>query len=279
MGRTKDTLKLVIGRVAERTFPQLARDIDQVRNTARAPMLKRAILHARLHRAKARGDHAAVEKALSASWKGHSGDSFFGRYADARFGLFIEQHYAVIDALRELLETDGNGLHRLVEIGCGEGRVAAHCAEHLPALTTAFGLDINATVVERARADHREVGKLSFVEADATDWLEANPEPGTVLLSNGGVLEYFSPQKFDRLLTGLAAHPPAAVVLIEPVAMDHDLEKEPDSKVFGIERSFSHNHRHRLTRAGFEILFGSERQIGDVRWMLMLALNRGARAP
>lgn len=91
-----------------------------------------------------------------------------------------------------------------------------------------------------------------------------------MLLCNGGVLEYFSPESFDKLLQTLATHPPSAIVLIEPVALDHDLENETESKVFGYENSFSHNHRYRLNKAGFEILHCTEMRIGNVRWMLML---------
>ena len=270
MGRTKDALKLAIGRLAELAFPQMAHEIDEARNTAQAPMFKRAILHARLQRSKARGDHGAVEKALSAFWKSNAGDAFHESYSDVRFELFLERHYMVIDALCDLLERNESRFHRLVEIGCGDGRVLAHCFEQMPAISSAVGLDINAAIIKRVSAEHDPADGLAFVEADGTAWLESNPAPGTVLFSNGGVLEYFSPKNLDRLFRTLAAHPPAAVVLIEPVALDHDLENECESKVFGYESSFSHNHRYRLNHAGFEVLHCTELRIGDVRWLLML---------
>ncbi|WP_373085090.1 class I SAM-dependent methyltransferase [Sneathiella sp.] len=275
MNRIKDTLKHAVGQVAELAFPYLGKDIDNARNTTRAPRLKRAIIHARLQRAKASGDHDAVEKALSTFWKGNPGDAFFSRHSDARFQLFLDHHLVIIEALRDFLESDRSGFHRIVEIGCGEGRALAHCFGQMPHITSAVGLDINATVINQASAEHADNKELSFIEADGTDWLTANPSPGTVLFVNGGVLEYFSPEKLEKLLNTLAAHPSAAIVLIEPAAPGHDLENNNDSIVFGYENSFSHNHRYRLTQAGFEILHTTELQIGQVRWILMLGVCPG----
>lgn len=272
MGRAKDALKLIIGRTAELAFPELGREIDETRNTARAPGLKRAILHARLRRAQSRGEIAVIESALAAFWKGDSGDRFHDNYAQERLNLFRERHSGVIDTFAGLFEHSGVHFSRLVEIGCGDGTVLAWCTERLPWIPEVTGLDINATVIERISAEQPPGGRLSFVNAEARDWLMANPRPGTVMLSNGGVLEYFSQDNLDRLLQTLALSPPAAIVLIEPVSPDHDLRGQSESFVFGRESSFSHNHRYRLNKAGFDVVFSEEIQISNVRWMLMIGL-------
>jgi predicted TPR repeat methyltransferase len=271
MSRGKDALKLMAGWVAERALPGLGREIDECRNTARAPRLKRAILYSRLRRAQSRGDIAAIENALAAFWKGNSGDEFHDHYADARLNLFLEHHSKVIDALAGVLEKSGARFSRLVEIGCGDGSVLAWCAERLPDISEAIGLDINAAVIERISAK-QPAGKFSFVNAEARDWLVANPRSGTVMLSNGGVLEYFSQDNLDRLLQALASSPSAAIVLIEPVAPGHDLQSNAGSFAFGRENSFSHNHRCRLEDAGFDVVFGEEMQISNTRWMLMIGV-------
>lgn len=274
MGKGRDALKRMIGRVADIALPHLGREIDDDRNTAHAPQLKRAILLSRLERARARGDGAAIETALAAFWKGNAGDNFHDNYAKERFDLFLEHHAVVIDALADLVDKRGVPFSRLVEIGCGDGTVLAYSADRLPFVVEAVGLDINAAVIARVAAAQPQGGKLSFATAEARDWLIANPKPGTVVLTNGGVLEYFSQHNFDRLLHALAMQPPAAIVLIEPVAPHHDLQTTPDSFVFGHERSFSHNHRRRLNEAGFEVAYENELYISDVRWMLMIGLLR-----
>ena len=89
MGRARDALKLMVGRVAEITLPGLGREVDEARETKRAPRLKRAIVYARLRRAHALGDVAAMDDALVAYWRGGPGDKFYGDYADDHFRVFL----------------------------------------------------------------------------------------------------------------------------------------------------------------------------------------------
>ncbi|MGH6911790.1 MAG: class I SAM-dependent methyltransferase, partial [Phenylobacterium sp.] len=230
------------------------------------------ILYARLRRAQSRGDVAAIESALAAFWIGDSGDRFHDHYAEERFNLFRQHHAIVIDALADVIEASGARFSRLVEIGCGDGKVLAYCAGRLPSITQAVGLDINAAVIARISAEQPAGGRLSFARAEARDWLVANPQPGTVVLSNGGVLEYFSQDNMDKLLQALAQSPPAAIVLIEPVAPNHDLLSQADSFAFGRENSFSHNHARRLGEAGFDVVFAKEVETSEARWMMMIGL-------
>lgn len=272
MGKTKSALRVLVGTVAELTMPHLGRELDDARNPERAPKLKRAILLARLQRAERLGDAAAVERALAAFWRGEAGDRFHGEYAQERFALFRTHHAGVIDALHSFVQTSGVGLDRLVEIGCGDGSVLAYCADVLPWVKSAIGLDVNATVIAQASARQPPASRLSFACAEARDWLTANPQAGTVVLSNGGVLEYFSQENFDRLLQALALASPAALVLVEPLADDHDLERRAGSYTFGKESSFSHNHRARLNQAGFEVVFEQPTQFEETRAVMMIGV-------
>ncbi len=71
---------------------------------------------------------------------------------------------------------------------------------------------------------------------------------------------------------------PAAVVMIETIGSDHDLETEKDSLIYGREMSFSHNYPHLLQHAGFEIIHQSERPgyeiDGGGRGLTVLAVAR-----
>lgn len=271
MSGLKDLAKQIVGRVAELAMPGLAREIDQVRNADHAPRLKRAILYSRLRRAHARGDKAAMEQALAAFWRNGPGDAFHGDFADARIGLFREHHADAVDELARILDASNATFSRLVEIGCGDGRVLADCIGRLPSITRAIGLDINASAIARAAAEHSNP-RLAFAEAEARAWLAANPQPGTVLLSNGGVLEYFSPENVDALLAALATARPAAAMLIEPASRDHDLAGDASSKVFGHEYSFSHNYRHRLEKAGFRVAMEQETEAFGARLMVVIGI-------
>jgi hypothetical protein len=118
------------------------------------------------------------------------------------------------------------------------------------------------------------------VVADARDWLAAHPQAGTVMVSNGGVLEYFSQENFDRLLAALALARPAALLLLEPLDVGHNLNQNLNSYAFnslggvGWETTFSHNHRARLQQAGFEVVFEEETRIGHTRGLMMIGALR-----
>ncbi|HEY2358963.1 MAG TPA: class I SAM-dependent methyltransferase [Phenylobacterium sp.] len=270
----RDALKIMIGRIAEVAIPGLGREIDEARETTRAPRLKRAIVYARLRRAHALGDASRMDEALAAYWRAGPGDKFYVDYADDHFRVFQEQHAVVIDVLSGILERSGLTFSRLVEIGCGDGQVLVEAVKRLPSISQAIGIDLNAAVIARVSAAHQHRDGISFVNAEARAWLSAHPQPGTVVFSNGGVLEYFSPENLDRLLQAVALSPPAAVVLVEPAAPHHDLENQPESLVFGQEYSFSHNYRSRLTQAGFDVVFEQETRAFGARLMMVIGILR-----
>ncbi len=117
---------------------------------------------------------------------------------------------------------------------------------------------------------------MSFVNAEARGWLEAHAKPGTVMLSNGGVLEYFSPENLGGLFHAVAMAPPCLIALVEPAAPDHDLNSQEESFIFGREYSFSHNYRRRLDQAGFDVVFEEETEAFGVRMMMMIGALRPA---
>lgn len=280
MGQVKQALSLIVGAVADAAMPSLGRDMEAGRNNTQAVRLKRAILKARLRRAEASKDTANIQDALAAFWLGASGDEFHTEWGRASFEHFRDNHSALIDVFDQFVRTSGLGFSRIVEIGCGNGEALAYCAEKLPWVVQGVGIDINAGAIDRATAAQPAGSRLSFKCADATDWLAAHPQPGTVMLSNGGVLEYFSQDSVDRLLDALALARPAAVLLVEPLDRGHDLDRQPDSHTFsstgaaGKETTFSHNHRARLQQAGFEVVFAEETRLHEARGMMMLGVLR-----
>jgi hypothetical protein len=89
------------------------------------------------------------------------------------------------------------------------------------------------------------------------------------------VLEYFSRGSLGRIFADLAGKPGSAVVLVEPLAPDHDLDRDEGSHIFGLERSFSHNYAALLSEAGLQLRYRNEVLSGGVRWIMMLAQGPG----
>jgi len=269
MTPAKRLAKALAGTAVELVRRDLVREIEAGDHSGRGLRLKQWILHARLERARLRGDSAAVGRALAAYWQGDTGDFFYDRYRERFQTWFLGPHQVIVDQLARL--SARRPYARLIEIGCGDGRVLDHCARRLPRIPAFLGLDINPTIIARNRQDHAGNPRLAFEAGEAMAWLPARMGEGTVLMTYGGVMEYFPPADLAQVFALLARPRQAAVALVAPVDPAHDLAADPVSHVFGQENSFSHPHRHMLETAGFTIEFEQEMPLGGVRWMLILA--------
>jgi SAM-dependent methyltransferase len=233
------------------------------------PRLRNLVLQARLERARKRGDNEAIRQAQSAIWQVQTADSFYARYRDRLAQMFFGQHQVLIDQLVQLDQQ--SRFSSLIEVGCGEGMVLAHCADRLPGLKRLTGVDINPASIALCRQTWANNDRLKFECSDASVWLSSHAADDMILLSYGGVMEYFNESDLSKIYADLARHKRVAVALVEPVALGHNLKRQTGSFVFGQENSFSHNYPHLLREAGFGIYFMQELMMDDVRWMLVIA--------
>lgn len=231
------------------------------------------------------GDHARLRSYLADYWGAYA--SQFHEDWDHRFErLFLKRDVEVIDCLEEWLATTpgGRGVRRFYEIGCGGGRLLAYLAGRFPAVELLTGIDLGEERIAENRAYYRDNPRLEFHAADAMEWIRANAGAGSVFLANGGVLEYFLKEELTDLFRSMAEDlSPVAVVLIETIGVDHDLDHEKDSFVYGREMAFSHNYPHLLESAGFTIRHQSqcegEATDGGGRWIRLLATCESGDTP
>ncbi len=269
MSRSKETIKVWLGSLLEVMVPSAVRELETDQRSGHFVGIKQRILYARTVRAKARGDTGALQKSLFQFWRADTADAYFDRYLDRYQKWFLGPHHEIVDQLAALSRS--GDYSRLVEIGCGAGRVLQHCADAMPQVTECIGVDINPSVIARNQADFAADTRLRFLSADASSWLVQNPRAGTVLLTYGGVMEYFSAQTLSGMFAALAQHGPAAVALVEPFDPDHDLAQDAASHSFGPENSFSHNHQKLLEAAGYEVVYRKTLRLDDTSWMMLLA--------
>lgn len=100
---------------------------------------------------------------------------------------------------------------------------------------------------------------MQFVAADAGEWIPKNGQRNTIYLTSRGVLEYFTEQDLLDLLSTISNMGNSIFVAIEPVGLDHDLDINPHSRLYGGEKSFSHNYKVLFPKAGFSIEYLSEK--------------------
>ena len=269
MLHAKDAVKLWAGRVLEVSAPWIARDLDQGLNPGRSRKIKSWILHARTARARANGDAGALQDSLFQTWQADTANAYFDQYLDRYEQWFLGLHHEIVDQMAML--TRNGAYHRLVEVGCGAGRVLAHCADAMPQVANFTGVDINPSIIARNKIAFAQNPRLQFLAANASAWMEQTAQSGTILMTYGGVMEYFSAQTLVSMFGALAQHLPAAVALVEPVDPAHDLAQDGASHPFGPENSFSHNHAKLLEAAGYVVTFHKTLRLGGVSWVMLLA--------
>jgi SAM-dependent methyltransferase len=204
----------------------------------------------------------------------------FHRFAESRFEhWFLGHHVAIVAALRAALASDDGRYAALCEIGCGSGLVLQHLAREFPAIPRVVGLDLCADQVTLNRS--RYAGeRMEFEAGDGLGWIAEHASPGWVYFVCGGVLEFFGRDKVLALYGLLASRlAPAMLAMVEPLADDHDLGSEPQSKVYGAENTFSHNHVELLRVAGFDVLSRAEQHVDGQRWLLLVARAPAAARP
>jgi len=265
----KQQLKCLAGSVLHHLAPRLSREVDQGQIDGRHERLKRLIADYQTGRAAASGDLTSLHERLASYWQSSRGDEFYDAYPQRFQEWFLGHHYSVIEALAGELEKRPE-IHRLIEVGCGDGKVLSHLSERFPQFNAATGIDLNEKIIARNREVYRET-RLRFESGDLHEYLQAYQGSGILLVSYGGVLEYLTEIELEDLFTSFRnLANPVMLMLVEPIAADYDLEKETQSRPHGIEKSFSHPHRHLLEQAGWTITY-EEVQQREHRWMLMIA--------
>ena len=200
----------------------------------------------------------------------NEGGSVFSENCDHRFhDLFLARQSEDFDLLRKLWnERQPN---HIVEFGCNSGLLLNYLATELSAVESATGIDVNAAQIEKNRMADVFQPMIDFQCADANDWLSKHGQASTMFVTNGGVLEYFSPDKLGLMLSHIASQlKPAIFYCSEPVAADHDWNSSTDSIPFGEELSFSHNYPHLFESAGFDVVHS--RAVDYDQWKMVVTI-------
>jgi SAM-dependent methyltransferase len=147
---------------------------------------------------------------------------------------------------------------RIVDIGCGSGRLLVKCLVQLPD-ATAIGIDLNPKACAQARAAAVAAGvqdRLTILERSEESLADdAQPLAGAEVIHSAWALHDLLPDAegtLDRLLTNCAnavAHPALVIGEAVPYAL------APDEAMFSAAFSFLHENfmgRQFLSEAGWE---------------------------
>ncbi|WP_353568057.1 class I SAM-dependent methyltransferase [Haloferula sargassicola] len=266
------------GKVLMNVRPDLARRVRHQPFSLDWGTLGRLVRNGYFLRAVAERDHGLLHDFLRDYWSSPRSREFFDHFGHRFETVFLEHHRAIVDEIGQAVASFEGGPARLIEVGVGDARVINYLMKHLEGIQTFHGIDLNATQIEENRHRFRNRAELHFHCGEAHHWLIRHPAPGTVIFTNGGVLEYFRRRDLFGLFRELAAtSSPCVVALTETIAVDHDLDGDPDSHAYGHEFSFSHNYPDVLRNAGFKITFLRDRftlegeEHHPARWLQVVA--------
>lgn len=251
--------KAAAGRWLEKRRPELAARVARDPFRADHGPAARLIRNALQARAVDERDHDLLERFLRNYWSSETADEFFEHFSHRFETLFLRHHLGVVEELDRRLDASGHGLSRLVELGSGDGQALEYLRMRLPQLEEFVGLDLNRVQVEACAERCADPPELRFEHVGDEDWLRRNPRPGTILFTNGGVLEYMTRRRVRSLLDALRAGGPCVAAFTETLALDHELERDDASHPYGHELAFSHNYPAILREAGFEVKHVNDR--------------------
>lgn len=278
---TNRRVKASVGRILATLSPALAARIHKQPFTQELKHHERLIRNSLQHEAIKKGDHETLQRFLIDYWKSPFSEEFFSTFTHRFENLFLRYHTGIAGQLAEQLATLPEGQEvKLVEVGCGDGKVLQHLAQEVPRLTKLTGLDLSSDEIEKCRERYPDEEKVDFTAEDIFDWLEANTDTALVLFSNGGVLEYFTREQLARLFSLVRNRPfPTWVGLTETLALDHSLDTEPETFPYGQELAFSHNYSALLSEAGYQESWRNDRPTNPgeenhpTRWLQILAAS------
>ncbi|WP_405296878.1 class I SAM-dependent methyltransferase [Algibacter sp. Ld11] len=249
-------LTFTIGNLLVFLFPKKAKQLSEKGMTLvmknSLSISERLMRDAIMKKVEGKADNDTLANLHQNFWK-NQGNAFFSSTDDNFNSHFLPNCSYILDLLKEELSNEPVVFTTFVEIGTGKGNVLNYLSSKFPEINRFVGIDLSEDQIISNRDKFSNNTKLEFVASDAVDWVEKNGESNTVFLTAGGVLEYFTEEQLNDFLKQINNLGKSYFVAMEPNGLDHDFGLNPNSQLYGHERSFSHNYSKLFKNAGFRI--------------------------
>ncbi|WP_178984934.1 class I SAM-dependent methyltransferase [Winogradskyella helgolandensis] len=220
--------------------------------------VERLMRNAILNKIEKKSDYNTLESLHKSYWV-NQGDDFCSD-TEARFeSEFLPNWAFVFDILKEELKNETNIFKSLVEIGTGNGSVLNYLSTEFPKIEKFVGIDLSPDQTKINNEKYNGNSRLEFVAADGLDWIRENGSSHTIFVTSGGVLEYFTQPRLQEFFKEVNSLGKIIFIAIEPKGVTHNFEKNPNSELYGHERSFSHNYPKLFKEAGFNVWHNSQK--------------------
>ena len=252
----KNFIKTIVGSILIVIMPKKAKELSNKGMTIDVGLTlkERLIRHTLLGKAKKDEDFETLSQFHQDFWTNKADEYFSTRFFNNVLeDFFIPKCSFLVDLLKEKLDQEGGKFNILVEIGTGEGTVLNYLSSQLPNVNRFIGIDLSTAQIESNKNLFSKNKKLEFVASDAFDWIKENRNDHMIIITCNGVLEYFTQSRLQDFFNELNSFGKVIFVAIEPIGVNHDFLKNPNSEIYGIENSFSHNYVKMFKDAGFNI--------------------------
>jgi hypothetical protein len=164
-----------------------------------------------------------------------------------------------------------------VTVGGIAARLAPHLVREIEAgVHTGHNIRLKRWIMQaQAHAALTRGSEAELSRVLMTQWQAQDPDAFYDKYSDRFREWFFGPHKVIIDETVALAPETPFRLLVEPLAPDHDLDRDEGSHIFGLERSFSHNYAALLSEAGLQLRYRNEVLSGGVRWIMMLAQGPG----
>ena len=109
----------------------------------------------------------------------------------------------VFEMLKKLLKASPEKYHTMIEIGTGNGEVLESLSRQFPEIEKFIGIDLSADQIEFNTKKYQQYPNIDFVAADGAEWIRENGTDNIIIITSGGVLEYFTQQQLKHLFNYL----------------------------------------------------------------------------
>jgi hypothetical protein len=199
-------------------------------------------------------DHDQLAQLHKTYWA-KQGDHFVNNTEDNLKNIHLPAYKDTLDVLKNEISNAPIAFEKLVEIGTGNGSVLNYLSSNYPDIKDFIGIDLSEEQTKINQIDYKDNSKLKFIGGDVLDWLENQQQGNFVFLTFRGVLEYFTQQQLVVFFKKLNALGNIIFYAIEPTDSEHNYETNPNSKVYGVEGSFSHNYEKLFKDTGFNVWY------------------------
>ena len=256
----KEQIKNILGNVLLTLFPKKAAILEKKGLTILVPkfnILERQMRNAILKNAESKNNFDKLSKIHNDYWVNQGIDVF--SWNNSFRTNFLPNCIFLLDIVKENFFKNEIQFDTLVEIGVGNGDALHYLEINFPKIDKFIGIDLSTEQTKINQEKYKENVRLEFVNCDAFEWVKREGSKNTIFMTLNGVFEYFTEQQLRRFIEYINGLGQVLFVIIEPVVLNHNFEQNPNSTIYGIEKSFSHNYSKIFQDYGFKIIHHSKK--------------------